>query len=49
MLNRKNQNLWSIVETLRIYHDNVGEPDVQTDDTPTQKQILGALIEALDS
>lgn len=49
MLNRKNQNLKDIIQTLRIYHDNVGEPEVQDDDAPSQKQILSSLIEVLDS
>lgn len=49
MLNRKDQTLKNIIETLRIYHDNVGESDAQDNDEPTQKQILGDLIEALDS
>ncbi|KXN89625.1 Beta-catenin-like protein 1, partial [Leucoagaricus sp. SymC.cos] len=49
MLNRKDQNLKNIVETLRIYHENVGEPDAQGSDKPTQKQILSSLIGALDS
>jgi beta-catenin-like protein 1 len=49
MLNRKDQNLKNIVETLRIYHDNVGEQDAQDNDELTQKHILGGLIDALDS
>lgn len=49
MLNRKDQDLKSIIQTLHIYHDNVGEPEDHDSDEPTQKQILGSLIEALES
>ncbi|KAF9453073.1 DUF1716-domain-containing protein [Macrolepiota fuliginosa MF-IS2] len=49
MLNRKNQSLKDIVQTLRIYRDNVGELGSQDDHAPSQKQILSGLIEALDS
>jgi len=48
MLHRRNQSLKDIVHTLRIYQDNVGESEIQNDDIPSQKQILGSLIQALD-
>lgn len=49
MLHRRSQNLKDIIDTLRIYQDNVGESEIQNDDIPSQKQILGSLIQALDS
>lgn len=49
MLNRKDQDLKNIIQTLQIYHDNVGEVDVQDDNIPSQKHILSELIEALGS
>jgi len=49
MLNRKDQGLQSIVQTLQIYHDNAIEHDDPTNEEPLQKQILSSLIEALDS
>ncbi|KAF9075754.1 DUF1716-domain-containing protein [Rhodocollybia butyracea] len=49
MLNRKNQSLQDIVKTLRIYHNNVnvGE-ELDSDDAPSQKDILQGLIGALE-
>lgn len=50
MLARRNQSLENIVETLRLYHDNVdnesGEPS--EDQGPSRKEILEGLIGALD-
>lgn len=53
MLDRKNQSLRDIIQTLRIYHSNVDDP-VETaasddpDRPPSQKEILEGLISALD-
>jgi len=49
MLNRKDQGLRSIVQTLQIYHDNAEEQGDPANEEPIQKQILSSLIEALDS
>ncbi|KAJ4001132.1 Catenin-beta-like protein [Lentinula boryana] len=46
MLNRKNQSLKDMVQTLRIYHDNVGEDPNAVD--ASQKEILRELIHALE-
>ncbi|KAJ4498699.1 Catenin-beta-like protein [Lentinula lateritia] len=50
MLSRKNQSLKDVVQTLRIYHDNVGEDSNNTDDarSTSQKAILQGLILALE-
>lgn len=56
MLDRRNQSLQDIVETLRIYHDNVDdepEPEPPTADgelvdvSPSRTEILRGLITAL--
>ncbi|KAF8640111.1 hypothetical protein AX17_001347 [Amanita inopinata Kibby_2008] len=53
MLGRKNQNLGDIVQTLRIYHDNVDDTsesnatDAQAG--PSKKEILQSLINALNT
>ncbi|KAL9712906.1 hypothetical protein Ac2012v2_004146 [Leucoagaricus gongylophorus] len=49
MLNRKDQDLRSIVQTLQIYHDNAEERGDHDNEEPMQKQILSNLIEALGS
>ncbi|KAG7449155.1 DUF1716-domain-containing protein [Guyanagaster necrorhizus] len=51
MLARKNQGLENIVETLRLYHDNVdnGQGESDEDQGPSRKEILEGLIGALDS
>ncbi|KAG6917898.1 hypothetical protein DXG01_000507 [Tephrocybe rancida] len=54
MLRRQNQSLKDIVQTLRIYHENVDDPPENhpTEDgdySPSQKEILEALIGALDT
>jgi len=49
MLNRKDQGLRSIVQTLQIYHDNAEEQGDPSNEEPIQKQILSSLIEALNS
>ncbi|KAK1236628.1 hypothetical protein PQX77_000180 [Marasmius sp. AFHP31] len=46
MMGRKNQSLRDIVETLRVYQENVDEEE--SADGPSQKIILQSLIEALD-
>ncbi|ESK96043.1 duf1716 domain protein [Moniliophthora roreri MCA 2997] len=49
MMDRRNQSLRDIVETLRIYHDNVDEDEnAKEDGVPSQKDILRNLVEALD-
>ncbi|KAG6816922.1 hypothetical protein H0H87_001624 [Tephrocybe sp. NHM501043] len=54
MLRRQNQSLRDIVQTLRIFHENVDDPpetqaeDAEGDNSPSQKQILEALIVALE-
>ncbi|KAJ3880283.1 hypothetical protein F5051DRAFT_348506 [Lentinula edodes] len=50
MLSRKNQSLKDVVQTLRIYHDNVGEDSNSTYDagSTSQKAILQGLILALE-
>ena len=47
MMGRKNQSLHDIVQTLRIYQENVDEGE--SADGPSQKIILQSLIEALDN
>ncbi|TFK23271.1 DUF1716-domain-containing protein [Coprinopsis marcescibilis] len=48
MLSRRNQSLQNIVETLRVYHDNVDDVPRPTDDQPlSQKEILENLMVAL--
>ncbi|KAF8076448.1 Catenin-beta-like protein [Lyophyllum atratum] len=53
MLARKNQSLKDIVQTLRMYHENVDdapEPSsTDSDHAPSQKEILEGLIVALDT
>ncbi|KAG6902221.1 hypothetical protein C0995_002853 [Termitomyces sp. Mi166 len=55
MLRRQNQSLKDIVQTLRIFHENVDDPpdihstDKDGDYSPSQKEILEALIAALDT
>ncbi|KAF7301706.1 DUF1716 domain-containing protein [Mycena indigotica] len=54
MLDRKNLSLKDITRTLRTFYDNVDEPDPppstasESERIPTQKEILAALIAALD-
>ncbi|KAJ4478161.1 Catenin-beta-like protein [Lentinula aciculospora] len=49
MLSRKNQTLNDIIQTLRIYRDDVGEdPNADTTDAPSQKDMLQGLIFALE-
>ncbi|KAF9009026.1 Catenin-beta-like protein [Cyathus striatus] len=47
MLNRKNQGLLDIVDTLKLYYDNVGDGTEDIEGS-SQKDILGGLISALD-
>jgi len=47
MLSRKSQSLSNIVDTLRIYYDNIDEPE-DTTQVPSQKDILAGLIASLD-
>ncbi|KAG5634475.1 hypothetical protein H0H81_001811 [Sphagnurus paluster] len=54
MLNRKNQSLTDIINTLRIFHDNVDDADEDLlssndEQSPSQKDILKGLISALDT
>ncbi|KNZ81473.1 hypothetical protein J132_00439 [Termitomyces sp. J132] len=55
MLRRQNQSLQDIVQTLRIFHENVDDrPDIYSTDqngdySPSQKEILEALVAALDT
>ncbi|KAG6868515.1 hypothetical protein C0993_001616 [Termitomyces sp. T159_Od127] len=55
MLRRQNQSIKNIVQTLRIFHENVEDPsepplaDEDRDYSPSQKDILEALITALDT
>ncbi|KAG6828403.1 hypothetical protein H0H92_008145 [Tricholoma furcatifolium] len=55
MLQRQNQSLKNIVQTLRIFHENVDDPiqppptDEVGDHSPSQKEILEGLIAALDT
>jgi beta-catenin-like protein 1 len=50
MLDRKNQSLHDIVQTLRIFHANVDDiSQEESSDAPSQKEILQGLIAALDT
>ena len=55
MLRRQDQSLKDIVQTLRIFHENVDDrPDADSTDksgnySPSQKEILEALVAALDT
>ncbi|KAG6837436.1 hypothetical protein H0H93_009530 [Arthromyces matolae] len=55
MLKRQNQSLHDVIRTLRIYLENVddnvetGSPDKAGEHSPSQKEILAALIAALDT
>lgn len=44
MLGRKNRSLQDLVKTLRIYHDNVDEPEPTDESTLSQKDILQNLM-----
>ena len=44
MLSRKNRSLQDLVKTLRIYHDNVDEPEPTDESTLSQKDILQNLM-----
>jgi beta-catenin-like protein 1 len=55
MLDRKSLSMQDIIQTLRVFYDNVDEePDPPpaeegtAERAPSQKEILGALIAALD-
>ena len=44
MLGRKNRSLQDLVMTLRIYHDNVDEPEPTDESILSQKDILQNLM-----
>ena len=49
MMDRRSQSLRDIVDTLRIYHDNVDDDATAKEaGAPSQKDILQSLIDALD-
>jgi len=48
MLDRRNQTLQDILQTLRIYHDHIDNND-GGEATVSQKNVLDGLISALDS
>jgi len=53
MLERKNQSINNIVDTLKVYHDSIDGPTEEDassrGDALSQKEILRALIGFLDS
>lgn len=52
MLDRKNLSIKDVLQTLRVYHDNVDEPtsseNADAEREMSQKGIILSLIEALD-
>lgn len=50
MLNRKNQSLQDVVETLKVFYENIDDDPAEEgeDATPSQKVIVANLIIALD-